>query len=222
MSDIFQREKGGYWVSKTHLTLDRDTRDNIYDPTSGYNLNLFNAITSKVLGASNNYYQVEGKASQYYSPEIFKKLIVFSAAGKMGAMSMLDSNSMVPMYERYFLGGGDSIRGFPERQVGPVDNQGQVYGGQSMYLLTTEMTHPIYDFVRGAVFCDAGDVQSARFGAYNNLNVGAGYGLRIKLPKVNTPIRLDMAYPVFMQQENVRRTVRFHFNMGYSWSSGGI
>ena len=223
MSPIFQNETGGSWVSKFHLTLDRDTRDNINDPTSGYNLNLWNAITSKILGASNNYYQVEGKGSQFYAPEMFKKLIVGSIAGKMGAMSMLgDNDKMVPMYERYFLGGGDSIRGFPTRQVGPVDNQGMVYGGQSMYLLTGEVTHPIYDFLRGAVFTDAGDVQSARFGAYNNLNIGSGYGLRIKIPKMATPIRLDLAYPVYMQQENVRHTFRFHFSMGYSWSSGGI
>lgn len=223
MSPIFQDETGGNWVSKFHLTLDRDTRDNVNDPTSGYNLNLWNAITSKILGASNNYYQIEGKASKYYSPEMFNKLITFSGAGKMGSMAMLgDNDKMVPMYERYFLGGGDSIRGFPWRQVGPVDNQGMVYGGQSMFLMTGEMTHPIYEIVRGAVFTDIGDVQSARFGAYNNINVGSGYGLRIKIPKMATPIRLDLAYPAYMQQENVRRTVRFHFSMGYSWSSGGI
>ncbi len=222
MSQIFQSETGRSWVSKVHLTLDRDTRDNANDPTAGYDINLFNAITSKVLGASNNYYQIEGKGIQYYTPEYFKKLqwpVTFSGGGKMGSMTMLQNakDNMVPIYERYFLGGGDSIRGFPTRGVGPVDYQGMNYGGQSMYLLTGEMTHPIYSFVRGAVFVDAGDVQSARFGAYNNLNIGAGYGLRIKLPMVAAPIKLDLAYPIVMNQENCRKTVRFHFNMGFNW-----
>ena len=68
-----------------------------------------------------------------------------------------------------------------------------------MYLLTAELTHPIYDFIRGAIFVDIGDATSSRFGPFNKPNIGVGYGLRIKLPVVNAPIKLDLAFPVAQQ-----------------------
>ena len=121
-----------------------------------------------------------------------------------------------PIYERYFLGGGDSVRGFPYRSIGPVDRNKDNYGGDFMYLLTSELTHPIYDFIRGAIFVDIGDATSSRFGPFNKPNIGIGYGLRIKLPVVNAPIKLDLAFPVLNNQKGVKNSLRFHFNMGFS------
>ena len=128
---------------------------------------------------------------------------------------------MVPLYDRYFLGGGDSVRGFPYRSIGPVDNNDDNYGGEFMYLFTAELSHPIYKFLRGAVFCDVGDATSAHFGPINQPNVGVGYGLRIMVPGINMPIRLDLAYPIVCNQEGVSRKLRFHFNMGFSFSPLG-
>ena len=131
------------------------------------------------------------------------------------------NGDMVPLYDRYFLGGGDSVRGFPYRSIGPVDNNDDNYGGEFMYLFTAELSHPIYKFLRGAVFCDVGDATSAHFGPISQPNVGVGYGLRIMVPGINMPIRLDLAYPIVCNQEGVSRKLRFHFNMGFSFSPLG-
>jgi len=133
-------------------------------------------------------------------------------------LSEFDRNTQAPIYERYFLGGGDSLRGFPYRNVSPVDQNGDNIGGQSMLLLTAEMTHPIWSFIRGAIFIDAGNAwnQSYSYGM-SGMNSGAGYGLRIKVPYLNAPVKLDLAYPILSNQSDLSRKLRFHFNMGFTW-----
>ncbi len=215
MSKVFKEEKGGSYVGRIHLTLDRDTRDNAMDPTSGYMVNLLTAVSSELLGGTNNYYRVELKGINYYS--FFDKMFVWSLGAKIGMIGSIgDWKKDPPIYERYFLGSGDTVRGFPYRSIGPVDKNKDNYGGDFMYLLTTEVTHPIWDFIRGAVFVDVGDATHSRFGPFNKPNIGVGYGLRIKLPVINAPIKLDLAYPVLNNQEGIGNSVRFHFNMGFS------
>ena len=215
MSEIFQKEKGGSYVGRIHLTLDRDTRDNAMDPTSGYMVNLLGSVSTELLGGSENYYRLELKGINYYS--FFDKMFVWSLGAKIGMIGSIgDWKKDPPIYERYFLGSGDTVRGFPYRSIGPVDKNKDNYGGDFMYLLTTEITHPIWNFIRGAVFVDVGDATHSRFGPFNSPNIGIGYGLRIKLPVVNAPIKLDLAYPVLNNQKGVSNSLRFHFNMGFS------
>ncbi len=203
-------------VSQVSASITRDTRDNLLSPTSGYLVNLSTAGAFKPLGSSNNFYRLEGKGIYFFS--FFDKFLICHVGGKIGTVADFDRSEAVPVYERYFLGGGDSVRGFEYRTISPVDNQEKAIGGQSMALATAEITHPIYKFIRGAVFCDAGLVQRQSFSyGLSRLNIGAGYGLRIKLPYLNAPVKLDLAYPVLNNQKGVRNRLRFHFNMGFTW-----
>ena len=215
MSEVFQKEKGGSYAGRFHLSLERDTRDNALDPTSGYMVNLLGSVSSELFGGTNNYYRLELKGMNYYS--IFDKMFIWSIGGKIGMIGSIgDWKKDPPLYERYFLGGGDSVRGFPYRSIGPTDRNKDNYGGDFMYVLTSEISHPIWDFVRGAVFIDVGNATHSRFGPFSSPNIGVGYGLRIKLPVVNAPIRLDLAYPLLNNQRGVANRIRFHFSMGLS------
>lgn len=214
LSEMFQEQKGDSYVGRLQLTLDRDTRNSASDPTSGYSIGGLAGITSQVFGATYNYARLELKGTYHYA--FLNDWFVLSTGGKVGFLSSIATDDMVPLYERYFLGGGDSLRGFPYRSVGPVDSNNDNYGGQTMYILSTELTHPIYSIVRGAAFVDIGDSGANTF-EFNGINVGVGYGLRIKLPNVNTPLRLDLAFPVVNNQDGVASSLRFHFNLGASF-----
>ena len=206
---------GGQWVSQPSIMIGRDTRDNLMDPTSGYNLNFFGSITPKALGSSNDYYRLEGKGSYYYS--FFDKAIVAMVGGKIGTVASFDRNDDVPIFERYFMGGSDSIRGFEYRTVSPKYD-GESIGGQTMLLLTAEVTHPIWGPVRGAAFVDAGNAWRNSYSmGFSKMNVGVGYGLRIRLPVINAPIRLDLAYPVVNNVDDEPSRLRFHFNVGFTF-----
>jgi len=218
MGPIFQDAKGSELVGRVFLSLNRDTRNSITNPTSGYDIGAFTYLTTRGLGATNDYYKVELRAVNYLP--FMHDWFVLTTGAKIGTMGTFNGDR-VPLYDRYFLGGGDSVRGFPYRSIGPTDSNRDNYGGEFMYLFTAELSHPIYKFLRGAVFCDVGDATSAHFGPITHPNVGVGYGLRIMVPGIDMPIRLDLAYPIVNNQEGVSSRLRFHFNMGFSFSPLG-
>ena len=202
-------------VSQFSLMLNRDTRDSAIDPTEGYMINLFGSITPEVLGASSNYYRLEAKGSYHYG--FFDKAIIVSVGGKIGVVSGFDYQKDVPLFERYYLGGSGSVRGFEYRSIGKTVSDRNV-GGQTMVILTAEVSHPIWGPLRGAAFIDAGDAWSNAYSMdFSSINVGAGYGLRLKLPMFQAPLQLDVAYPVVRGQDNLKRKFRIHFNVGFSF-----
>ena len=208
-------ERGRDLVSQFSLVLDRNTLDSLTDPTEGYQVNLLGAISPRILGSSEDFYRAELKA--FYATSFWDKAIVWHVGARIGVVDGFGSKP-APIYERYFLGGGDSLRGFPFREVSPLDSSGRPCGGQSMTLFTTEISHPIWEFIRGAVFADAGGVSASEYNmGFDHFNIGVGYGLRLKIPQVPVPIKLDLAYPVLNNQRNVKSRLRFHFSMGFSF-----
>ena len=195
--------------------LDRTTLDSLTDPSDGYQINLLGAVAPKIFGSSEDFYRAEAKV--LFVKSFLDKAIIVSLGGRIGIVDGFGSDP-APIYERYFLGGGSSLRGFPYREVSPLDSRGREIGGQSMTAFTFEVSHPIWSFIRGAAFADAGGVSSDEFDfGFNRFNIGVGYGLRLKLPHVPVPIKLDLAYPVLNNQDNVSSKLRFHFNMGFSF-----
>ena len=206
---------GTFLVSQPYFSINRDTRDSLTDPTEGYNLNLYTSISPQAFGTSSNYYRVEAKGSWYTN--FLDRAIVAMIGVKAGSVADFDSNKDVPVFERYFLGGGETLRGFAYRSVGPTVNRRNV-GGQTMLLVTSEISHPIWGPIRGAVFADMGNAWNDAFDMdFSDINIGAGYGLRIKLPQLNVPIKLDLAYPVLNNQKHESNKLRIHFNVGFSF-----
>jgi outer membrane protein insertion porin family len=217
LKDYFKREdlSGTFLVSQPSIMLARDTRDSLTDPTEGYNINLFGSITPRVFGSSRDYYRLEAKGSYYYS--FFDKAIIAMVGAKIGTVATFRYDNDVPVFERYFLGGGDSLRGFEYRTVSPTHNKKPI-GGQSMLLVTAEVSHPIWGPLRGAAFVDVGGVWADSYSMnFSSINMGAGYGLRLKLPWLNIPIRLDLAYPVINNTDHEKSRIRLHFNVGFTF-----
>jgi outer membrane protein insertion porin family len=93
-----------------------------------------------------------------------------------------------------------------------------------MMMGSVEFTFPIYEMIRGALFCDIGNVWASKdweaddtiFGRgwFENLQAGAGFGLRLFLPI--GPIKLDYGWPLHTDGWNDTGG-RFHFNIGYAF-----
>jgi len=215
-SEEMRSNEGRQYVSQMSLLVNRDTRDSMYNPTSGYKLNATGALALQGLGSTSDFYRLELKGSHYWS--LLDKALIFQVGAKVGTVARFNLNNEAPIFERYFLGGGETIRGFPYRSVSPVDVNNDPLGGQTMLLATATMTHPIYKFVRGAIFVDSGAAWKKAFQMnMGKLNLGAGYGLRIKVPYLQAPIQLDLAYPIVSNVEGLEQKIRFHFNMGFTW-----
>lgn len=213
LSQIFQDEVGYYNVST--MTFEA-IYDSITTKESGWLSSVLLGVNSKVFGADSDYYRLETKGE--YQHKFAESDITFMTLGKLGVLDSSGSIERVPIFERYFLGGADTVRGFPFREIGPTDENDDVYGGESMALITAEVIHPIYDIFYGAVFIDAGNSWDRSYNIkLTNLNVGAGYGLRIKVPKTRMHLNVDVAYPINIESDNVDKKWRFHVNMGYQF-----
>ncbi len=123
----------------------------------------------------------------------------------------------VPIYERIFLGGEQSIRGFEIRQVGPRSANGAVIGGSKAFQLNLEYMVPINQQLSVGLFYDLGNAYD--FGepvSLNNVYSSMGMELKIFVPMLNIPFRLIFAYNprVLMEGES---PFAFRFAVGPSF-----
>ncbi len=236
-----QSEAGKNWISSLSPSLTRDTRDNNYIPTRGMRNSLSCKIAGGVMGGDKDFVKTRFRNSFYLSiSDLFRgdaprPIIGRNAAGaghvlgfrfEMGTEQPYGDTDIVPVYERFYLGGANTIRGFRYREVGPHDENDNPIGGDSMVMGSVEYTFPIISMIRGALFCDIGNVWSAKDWKNNDeifdnvwwksLNSGAGFGLRLYLPI--GPIKLDYGWPLRTAEDDWNDTGgRFHFNIGYAF-----
>ena len=126
----------------------------------------------------------------------------------------------IPIFERMFLGGGRTLRGFEFRDVGPRDTgyTNEVYGGNSLGYLTVESTVPIIDTVRGAVFCDTGFVNADSWDpSPSEIYSDVGLGVRLKLPISPLPLALDYAFPIATPDPQADKGGQFNFYLNYKY-----
>ncbi len=193
-------QEGTSVTSSIYVEFARDTRDNIWDPTRGTKTSLGIEYAGGPLLGDVDYYKPTFSYS--YNMKLFDLgdyPFVMSFANRLGMVGHYGPTKSVPVYERYFLGGADTIRGYANNgQIGPL-NGGNAYDVANLEFRLPLAREKRRTIVEWAFFLDAGnswesfnDV-SGRFGTgVTNLKAGAGFGIRFTTPAF--PIRLDWGY----------------------------
>jgi Skp family chaperone for outer membrane proteins len=115
--------------------------------------------------------------------------------GQVASVDTWGDGERVPIFERLFLGGTNDLRGFDFREVGPKDEDDEPIGGRTMARATVELTYPIIEKVRAAVFYDTGFVNRDAYDfSTDDVASDVGFGLRLDLPI--GPIRVDYGIPI--------------------------
>ena len=218
---VIKDAEGTYYKSAITSSLVWDTRDSLFLTRKGELLELTGFIAGGFLGGTVQDYGISVEGSKYFPlpwDMIFMtKAQVAVVDGWGGGESNEDDGygNGVPIFDRLYLGGANNMRGFDFREVGPVDVDDNPIGGNSLAYVTLELTFPIITRVRGAVFTDAGFVNSDAydFGSAG-ANVDVGIGLRLDLPI--GPIRVDYGIPVVYDSWN-GPPGKFNFNIGYQF-----
>jgi len=150
----------------------------------------------------------------------FAKGHIIELDGRAGVVSPWGDSTHVPIFERWFLGGLYSLRGYRYETVGPEDQFGEPLGGDTYFFGSAEYSIPIIKMLRVAAFYDIGNVYPDPFSFNPGPNRGiyaddAGLGLRIVLPiGGGTPLRLDYGIPI-THDPNLGNSGRFQFGVGY-------
>src|SRR5947199_3892031 len=208
--DFIQSQKGSFVESKIFSSIVYDSRDNALLSHRGQRITFSPMIAGGFLGGDIRVYGLDLEGSQYF---LLPKDTILLINGEISTVSQWGAGNVVPIYERLYLGGSNNLRGFPFREVGPQQN-GEPIGGQSMWRTTVELTFPIIEKARGAVFYDTGFVNSSAWSfGFNHIASDIGIGIRLDLPI--GPLRLDYGYPI--QRDGYNGGGHFNFNVGYQF-----
>jgi outer membrane protein insertion porin family len=170
-------------TSAVKLSLVRDTRNRLYGASEGSRNVVSIEYGGGPLGGDSQFTKLEG-ASGWYFPMPFKT--VFYIKGAAGQVFENEAGKL-PVYERFYLGGLNSIRGFEFGKVSPTElnDLGGIdrIGGDKMWYTNTEIIFPLLETqgLRGVVFYDAGQVMNddENWGeATDNIKNAVGLGIR--------------------------------------------
>jgi outer membrane protein insertion porin family len=210
-SDFIKSQEGSTTESKIFSGVVFDSRDNPLLTRHGQRFSFAPYIAGGFLGGNTQIYGLDFEGSQYFHLPWDTILLI---NGEIATVSQWGNGNDVPIFERLYLGGSNNLRGFPFREVGPQDENGEPVGGKSMWRTTVEWTFPLIEKARGAIFYDTGFVNSGEWSfGFNHIASDVGIGLRLDLPI--GPLRLDYGWP--LQRDGYNGGGRFNFNVGYQF-----
>ena len=163
-------------------------------------------------GGDANYYKLEFRGSQFY-PLFEFQAQVLAVILRAGVVDPYGDSTDVPFYEKFFLGGPYTLRGFEYREVGPKDSINfEPLGGNSYGMLTLEYSADVVAPIRFAIFYDAGFVNEEAFDlSPTNYNDNFGVGLRLFVG--GAPLSLDFGIPLTTDGDNDEGN-QFNFSFG--------
>ena len=206
------KDNGYALLSKVGASLIYDTRNSNRLPDKGQKTELSTELAGGPFGGAVNFYKLELKTAWYFKG--FFPDHVLEIVGRTGVADGYGGKDM-PFYERFFLGGLDSMRGYKYRDVAPRDpGFKEPVGGKTYWFGSVEYSIPIIAKLRFAAFYDIGEVQREIF-RYNfsDYNDNLGIGLRLNLPI--GPLRIDYGVPITHDKYN-SGAGQFQFGVGYS------
>jgi outer membrane protein insertion porin family len=213
--DAILEERGSHLLNRFSAALRWDTRNSVQLPDKGSKTE----ISAEVTGGDRNFYKLQLQTAWYFRG--FYPGHVLELGARTGVAQVLGSGD-VPFYDRFYLGGLYSLRGFRYQSVSPRQpGFDEPIGGDTYWFGYAEYSIPIFQQekergvgVRLAAFYDIGNVGASPYNFhFDNFDDNWGIGLRLNLPI--GPLRLDYGVPIHHDSHN-SGTGRFQFGVGYT------
>lgn len=170
-----------------------DYSDSLLDPRRGWRAEGRVVPTYAFGGSSDQTYVRAVSQGRAYFPLDESARIVLAGRLRAGVLFGAEANE-VPGDDRFYAGGGGSVRGYGYQAIGPFDAANTPLGGRSLIDSSFEARWRYNDKIGLVAFFDAGNVSNALYPKFDNLRVGAGIGARYMTPA--GPIRVDIATPL--------------------------
>jgi outer membrane protein assembly complex protein YaeT len=221
-------------VARLVATLSRDTRDSILDATRGEFASHSFELGPRFLGSEIGYTRYSGQYFRYVPLDKYlgkpvkdrqgnrlPASLVYAGALRLGLTSAFGGQEVISP-ERFFAGGGTTMRGFQQDMLGPtvpvIDPETgnmvqRPVGGEAMFLFNNEIRFPLVSVFQGVGFVDVGNVYPRISDFDFSLRKTAGFGLRVKIKFI--PIRFDYGFKLDRRPGESRGA--FFFSIGQAF-----
>ena len=189
-----------------------DNRDNLLLPTTGTRARVQLEWADAALGSELDALSLNVGLAHLFSLRDGTGLAV---TARTGIVSPIGDTEILPIQEREFNGGENSVRSFKKDELGPKDSLGEPIGGEASSFVSLELRQRIAGNFSCALFADAGNVQPSidDYFAFDGFRYGVGVGLRYALPI--GPVRLDLG--VNPNARDGEDDYVLHFSVGFPY-----
>ncbi len=210
---VVRDSEGSTTLSRFRLFQNRDTRDNLFNPTQGHLVSFEEEFVGGFLGGGETFYTLQGNYTQYWT--LFKKHVI-EFRFRLGTSQSFGQSETVPVFDRFFAGGLGTVRGFNYRRVGPIE-AGDAVGGKTLAVINLEYTFPLpsLEILKGAAFVDVGQVNPSSYQLkFGDFSVSVGPGIKVKTPV--GPLAFYYGLPIANRDVEDRHG-RFEFSLSHGF-----
>lgn len=198
------------------FAIGRDTRDyrtSLYDPMGGSSNSISYEYSGGILGADNQFQKYNADTSWFFNPWWNH---VFAVHARAGYMQSKINDRRELFYERFYLGGVDTVRGYEDWEIYPEPDESGIpnpFGGNKMFFSNFEYRIPVSPQLTTAVFFDIGQVWDETIkNPFNQINIKRGAGVEARLQMLGMLARFGWGYAFDRQNRDPQG--RFYFTIG--------
>ncbi|MEJ2683978.1 MAG: outer membrane protein assembly factor BamA [Candidatus Sulfobium sp.] len=208
---LTREDTGTLAIGSIKPALIYDTRDNPFNPQKGFLAGISVKEASLLFFSETNFTKLVVNASNFHK---LGRRVTLALALRGGVAYSYGKTTQLPIVERFFLGGGSTVRGYAQDTLGPKGADGNPTGGNAFIVGNVELRTdvgrniglvPFLDM--GNVWVKAGDINPA------DLKYTAGLGLRYATPV--GPIRIDYGFK--LNKEPGESNGELHFSIGHAF-----
>jgi outer membrane protein insertion porin family len=231
--ELLQESRNDYNKGTVGIQAVWDTRDDIFYPADGLRVASAFSLSLPALGSDLEFGRVT-LGCRYFIE--LPKSYILGLRATTGLIIPIRDQSFIPISERFFNGGDNTVRSYGHSELGPKDSSNQPTGGLGYNVFSVELRKRIYKNFAATLFVDAGNVSPNRsllerdFDPYNDrselmddtlkdffsqFKYGIGLGLQYLLPV--GPARIDIAYNPDPEEIWDEKSWVFHFSLGMAF-----
>ena len=173
--------------------LEYDERDNLLDPRKGWAASVKLQPFIDLLNPDVYFLKSTLGGSVYHTLTGVKLTPTLAARAVLGSINGVDT-ATVPADERFYAGGGGSVRGYPFQKLGPLIN-GEPAGGRSLLEVSVEARMRFTEKWGGVLFVDGGNVYDSQIPKFDQ-GLRWAFGVGARYITSLAPIRLDIGFPI--------------------------
>jgi outer membrane protein assembly complex protein YaeT len=225
-----EQSEGNYKYASLKAQATYDTRNDLFFPTNGQRIFASAEHADEFLGSGINLTRLTGGARAFFHPA---RNTVLGVRYTTGLLLPGRNEVTLPLSERFFNGGENTVRSFKESELGPRDPSGDPSGGYGLNVFSVELRQRLIGNLIGTVFIDYGNIAPNRSREeqgekpydsrsdvisdtlddfFKGFRPAVGFGLQYLLPV--GPARFDFAFNPDNNSQRDEDSFVFHFSVG--------